>query len=274
VTQSANQSKKDPSVLSIWIHYARCFAGYTVYLFSHLFLFILIIPLTIILSPFKKLSGSFLTHIFNGYVHFLCRIYLPAMGIYRFRELSGLTRIKDNQPAIYIANHRSRLDGPIILSWLKNTGVLIKAKYAETIFFKGLVTHYHFITVDTSSLSSLSTALGRAEKLLKQGINILIFPEGTRATNARLLPFRDFAFRLSRSSKRPVIPVLIHTDTPVLTKSLHSIIQKKCVDIRLRILEPSYIEQREKPAEFADRIRKIMSEELQLLDKGTEWEEL
>ena len=110
------------------IIYLTTFLGYLAYFAGHLFFALMIIPIFLALLPFKRSRQSFIVFAFNTYVYFLTRVYLPFLRVYRFKEISGFDTIDRSIPVVYVANHRSRIDGPILLSLLKNTGVVMKIK--------------------------------------------------------------------------------------------------------------------------------------------------
>jgi 1-acyl-sn-glycerol-3-phosphate acyltransferase len=114
--------------------------------------------------------------------------------------------------------------------------------------------------------------MDRCKELLAAGKNILIFPEGARAASGRLLPFREFAFRLGIETRAPVIPVMVHSDYPFMAKLPGSIFPKNKLNYTIRCLEAHFPLEKESPSAFAARTRERMGQELKLLDQGTVWE--
>jgi 1-acyl-sn-glycerol-3-phosphate acyltransferase len=246
--------------------------GYTVY-FGASIVFLSLFPL--ILIP-VTMSGKFrhfiFVNVYRSFIFFLTRIYLPFVRLYKIVEDLSESTVFSNAPVIYIANHRSQLDGPIALSRLKKTGVLMKSSYARSPLFASFVKHANFISVDSSSVDLMNTALQRCKELLGRGENLLVFPEGSRSRSARLLPFKDLAFRLSIETKVPIIPIVIHTDFPIMAKIRNSLFPPAVMNLTIRSLPPLYPKSNERSTEFSDRIRKIMIDEIKTLDHGTYWE--
>jgi 1-acyl-sn-glycerol-3-phosphate acyltransferase len=212
--------------------------------------------------------------VFNGYNRFLTRIYLPLLGVYRITEERGFDRYPPGKPAIFVANHRSRMDGPFIIPLLPEIGVIIKSSYARMPFYRGLVKYLNFISVDPRSMDSLGDAMRQCRELLAQGKRILIFPEGTRAGGARLNVFKDMAFRLSIDTGVPIVPCIVHTDVPFMAKINGSYFPGRTFSIVLRALGAEYGLANERASAFADRVRQRMAEEIRTLDAGTPWEQL
>lgn len=202
---------------------------------------------------------------------FLTRFWLPLIGIYKIED--RLDHIPgDGKAAIVICNHRSRIEGPLLMSKLKKAAVVMKSAYARLPVYSSLVKHYNFVSVDPSSLDSLAVALGRCKELLSTGHKLMIFPEGARARSKRMLPFKDMAFRLSIESGIPVVPVIIHTDYPFMAKIRGSIFPPVTMKLTMKSLPPVLAEKNERPSTFCERVRQQMIAELKILDTNTIWE--
>jgi 1-acyl-sn-glycerol-3-phosphate acyltransferase len=257
-----------------FFHYFFPFTGYTLYFvatgFFLLMLTGLLVPVILVPSLRKFLLGNFV----NYFTYFLTRIYLPLLGIYKVVEDTTFARVCHDKPVIYVANHRSQLDGPFIMARLKNTGVIMKSLYMRNPMFSLLAKYSNFISVNPSSLDSLSVAMIRCKEMIARGDNLLVFPEGSRSRSARMLQFKDIAFRLSIEADVPVIPVIVHTDYPLMAKMPDSFYPPEKIKLTLRTLGELYAEKGERPAEFANRVRKIMSDQIQVLDRNTYWEHL
>jgi 1-acyl-sn-glycerol-3-phosphate acyltransferase len=229
--------------------------------------------------PFLLLAGikpsiirDMLAETFRIGCAILTRVYLPALGIYSIKEISGLKNANINGPVVYVANHRGRLDGPLLLGIIRNTGIIMKGKYARKSFFSAPVKHLDFISVEPGSINSLAEAAKKCSALINSGKSIIIFPEGARAATGKLLPFKDFAFRMTNNSVVPVVPVIIHSNLPFMAKIKGSHFPDKKFHYRIRFLLPVLRNPGEGPAVFSERIREIMTAELEKLDFGTVWE--
>jgi len=245
--------------------------GYAGYGMGGLFFLVLLLPFSVFLYFSSRLRNKILHRVLRYYCFFLTRIYLPLLQIYRVRKIRGRRRACRHQPAIFISNHRGRLDGPLLLGIIPNAGVIIKSKYADQPVYSSFVKHLDFVSVDPQSLESLGKALDQCRKLLSNGKNLLIFPEGTRAASGKLLPFKDFAFRLAREMNITVIPIVIHSDLPFMAKIKGSHFPRRRFDYYVRFLDPQKCRDDETAADFSMRIRQMMAEHLKELDKGTVW---
>lgn len=222
----------------------------------------------------KKLARKIIKKVFNLFCHLFTRKFLPAFNIYNIVEESGFELINPSTPAIFVANHRSRIDGLLLISKLPNTAVLIKESYINFPLCKIIAEGVDFIGVKSGHLEVLKSLLDKCKKYLLEKKRILIFPEGTRAITQKLNPFREFAFHLAKDTNIPIIPIVIHTDLPFMTKIKGSYFPLKKMNLRIRVLEPLYAEEDEKPSRFANRVKKIVEKHLYDMDKGSIWEKL
>ena len=109
---------------------------------------------------------------------------------------------------MFVANHTSMTDIMLMLVVIKNPFVFVgKAELAKIPVF-GFFYKRTSILVDRNSTKSRQAVFLRAQKRLKQGLNICIFPEGGVPEESILLDeFKDGAFRLAINHKIPIVPL-------------------------------------------------------------------
>lgn len=243
--------------------------GYSGYGVGVLLFVSVILPLAVLLSPFAKASKVFIRNVLYIYIYFLTRIFLPALQIYRIKELSGLEHIPRGSPVIYIANHKGRLDGLLLLGTIKKLSAVIKSKYADTPPYSSFVKYLDFISIDPTSLESLSQAIDRSSRTLMKGVSLLIFPEGTRRGSGKMLPFRDFGFKLAVQNRCAIVPVVIHNNLPFMTKSISSYFPERTFTYSIRFLSPVTPLDGESPETLSERVQKLMLRELRELEESS-----
>ena len=128
----------------------------------------------------------------------------------------GYKIIKDETPEpkksyMFVANHTSMADIMLMLVASKNPFVFVgKAELAKIPLF-GFFYKRTCILVDRSSAKSRQAVFLRAQRRLKQGLSICIFPEGGVPEEHILLDaFKDGAFRLAINHQIPVVPVTFY----------------------------------------------------------------
>ncbi len=145
----------------------------------------------------------------------LCTIYIfPKIGVYRLREVCGLDRIygamggKPERNLIFVANHTSWMDSFFMLALVPDAVIVLKKKYMRMPTICFLVAFFGFIAL-AGSPESARKAFEKSERSLREGRNVIIFPEGRRGAPNRLGGFGKLAFKLSRSTGMDVAPVAI-----------------------------------------------------------------
>jgi 1-acyl-sn-glycerol-3-phosphate acyltransferase len=124
------------------------------------------------------------------------------------------------RPCIFMANHVSNLDPPILLPLFPfRTAFFIKRSLLRIPFVGYGMRLAGFIPVDRGGrLESARESVLAASKVLASGVNISTFPEGTRSRNGILLPFKKGPFYLAMESGVPVVPVSIWGSEHMMTK--------------------------------------------------------
>ncbi|MGB1210211.1 1-acyl-sn-glycerol-3-phosphate acyltransferase [Lacinutrix venerupis] len=113
-----------------------------------------------------------------------------------------------NKSYMFIANHTSMADIMLMLVTVKNPFVFVgKAELAKIPLF-GFFYKRTCILVDRNSPKSRQAVFLRAQKRLKQGLSVCIFPEGLVPEEHILLTdFKDGAFRLAINHQIPIVPI-------------------------------------------------------------------
>lgn len=175
---------------------------YAVFLFIALMLiFGLFIVIPLILSPKGGKISFIFIRLWAGIWSFLCGI--------RY-EIHGKEFIELSKPYIYIFNHRSFLDAPIIPMSIPQEVRAIGKKELSKIPVFGAVVGKLAIWVDRSNPESRRESLEKLMKILNSGISVVVAPEGTRNdTGDTLLPFQKGAFRLSIETRIPILPMAV-----------------------------------------------------------------
>jgi 1-acyl-sn-glycerol-3-phosphate acyltransferase len=124
------------------------------------------------------------------------------------------------KPSIFMANHVSNLDPPILLPLLPyRTAFFIKRSLLKIPVVGFGMRIAGFIPVDRDGrLESARESVEAASKVLASGVNISTFPEGTRSRDGRLLPFKKGPFYLAMESGAPVVPISIWGSEQMMTK--------------------------------------------------------
>lgn len=135
-----------------------------------------------------------------------------AKVLYHIKSYGQSNLPKDNN-FLLCSNHRTLLDAGFVCCCMpkkmaRNTCVIGKSELLDNKLTKMFVVSHNYIPIDRTG-NSIQT-LDRSRKLLNEGWNILIFPEGTNVeNNTKLLPLKDGAAKLAIATNKPIIPVHI-----------------------------------------------------------------
>lgn len=118
---------------------------------------------------------------------------------------------RSHAPAIYISNHTSVVD--IFLGiWLAPSGTCGVAK-KEVVwypFFGQLYLISGHLLLDRGNRASAVASLSKMAALMhRHGLGVWIWPEGTRARDGRLKPFKKGFAHLALASRRPIVPIVV-----------------------------------------------------------------
>jgi 1-acyl-sn-glycerol-3-phosphate acyltransferase len=200
------------------------------------------------------LSYSFLI----GLARLLTRIVLGS----KF-DLRGTANVPQSGPLLMVSNHVGAVDPAIIGAWTPRP-VWFMAK-AE--LFKGgwawLMRGYQAFPVVRHSPDR--TALRRALDLLKHGSAVVLFPEGHRSENARLLRAEPGAGFIARRSGAPLVPIAITGTQNVLGR--HSRIPRRA-EVAMTFGEPFQLPERNRdgsPMDHQQSADYLMTKIAQLL---------
>jgi 1-acyl-sn-glycerol-3-phosphate acyltransferase len=129
------------------------------------------------------------------------------------RELLGWEQLPEairegRQPVIFMANHESLLDPPVLVGALPIPAVYLSKKelmWMVPIGWAAMMAGTIFI--DRSNREKAVKSIHEAAKSIRGGKNVVLFPEGTRTRTGEMLPFKKGGFALALDAGTPIIPL-------------------------------------------------------------------
>lgn len=170
--------------------------------------------------------------------------YCTSVAVKGAENLEGF-----NGPAIFIANHQSHMDTPVLMSALPThvQNNLYFGAAADRWFVKGkkkliLQPWYQSLALGNFPIvrGGGSRTLDYAKWLLDQQANICIFPEGTRAMDGKLGRFRHGVTLLALEKRVPVVPLLLKGLRELRPKGAKEVTPGP---VSVTIMEPVYLTQ-------------------------------
>ncbi len=175
-------------------------------------------------------------------------------------EVAGRDRLRTwNEPFVFCANHQSVSDIPVLLSIFPQLKFLVK----ENLFWLfpiGLQLRLcGYVPAAKDKPGAAERVFAKAGLWLRRGSNMLIFPEGTRSPDGRLLRFGQAAFALAQRSGVPVVPVAVAGTGRVIAKG--RFLYDFTGVVRVEILEPLRVEG--DPKACASKVRALIQRAIQ-----------
>ena len=125
-------------------------------------------------------------------------------------EVRGLEHLAPGRNYIFMANHVSNLDPPVLIPVIPGrSSVLVKKELFRTPILGTGMKLAQLVPVDRSDREAAISSVQAAVDVLRSGLHMIIYPEGTRSPDGRLLPFKKGPFHLAMDSGVPVVPVTI-----------------------------------------------------------------
>jgi len=153
-----------------------------------------------------------------------CDLALALAGVKL--EIVGEENLWAARPAVFIANHQSSLDAPLMGALLRRdfTGVAKKeAQFDPRMAIAGLFVDPAYI--DRSHPDSAKRDLAALADRIRAGTSVVMMPEGTRSPTPNVLPFKKGAFHLAMQARVPIVPIVVRNAGELMwrnSKLLHS----------------------------------------------------
>lgn len=189
------------------------------------------------------LARAFLTSLFSfvwtlacSFIAILSLIFSPSGALYlgiarRWAELTFFVGgievrksvspgIDEGQSYLYLSNHESLTDILALYATLPQKVVMVaKRSLLFLPLFGWGMWLAGFVFIDRKNRQAAYRSLETAGQRLKKGRSVLVFPEGTRSTDAELLPFKRGGFLLAQAARIPVVPVGVAGTRAILPRN-------------------------------------------------------
>ncbi|MBN2898763.1 MAG: 1-acyl-sn-glycerol-3-phosphate acyltransferase [Clostridia bacterium] len=129
----------------------------------------------------------------------------------------GEEHIPKDQTVLFVGNHQSNFDIPILLTYIKGTkGFIAKKELEKMPIINQWMRAINCVFMDRDNLRQSAIAINQGIKFLKAGTSMVVFPEGTRSRDGEPLEFKQGALKLATKSGVPVVPVTIKGSVDIM----------------------------------------------------------
>ena len=125
--------------------------------------------------------------------------------------VEGLERVPKDRSAVFMSNHQSLVDIPVLFQAIPHTTLRMvgKSELSKVPFWGRAASAAEFVFVDRSNRERAVSSLKNATKTMASGVSIWISPEGTRSKTGQLGKLKRGGFHLAKQTDCPIIPSAI-----------------------------------------------------------------
>ncbi len=169
-----------------------------------LFLIIAVPPAALVVFPWTLITGKIGFLYWIGITITRCVVRITGT---RF-QVRGLDQIDPAGTYIFMSNHVSNLDPPILMPLIpRRTSVLVKKELWRVPILARALDLASLVPVERNNREAAIQSIKRAGEVMRQGVNMMVYPEGTRSTDGRLHAFKKGPFHLAAETGFPIVPV-------------------------------------------------------------------
>ena len=180
-----------------------------------LYQLVIVLPLFIVLSIITatvtvvgcRLGNGHFWGYYPGKIWARITCYLLFLPVH----VEGRENLDPKQSYVFVANHQGAFDIFLIYGFLNRNFKWMMKKSLRKVPFLGVACEYaHHIYVDRSGASKIRKTYDNAREILREGMSLVVFPEGARTFTGHMGKFRRGAFMLASELQLPVCPLTIN----------------------------------------------------------------
>jgi 1-acyl-sn-glycerol-3-phosphate acyltransferase len=134
-------------------------------------------------------------------------------------KIEGMEHLNGKGPYIFMANHQGYYDVFALLGYLPyQFKWLVKKELFSIPFFGWTMAAVGYISIDREGNRQTVEAMNEAAQRIRDGMSVVIFPEGSRSPDGSIQPFKKGGFTLAIKSKVPIVPISITGSRDIMPK--------------------------------------------------------
>lgn len=133
---------------------------------------------------------------------------------------TGAAQVPPGRAYVYMANHQSHLDIPVLYATLPSPTIRMvgKAELFRIPLWGRAARAAEYIEIDRGDHAKAMASMAAAGRLIADGVSVFIAPEGTRSRDGRLGPLKKGGFHLALGAHAPIVPVAIRGTIDILPR--------------------------------------------------------
>ena len=162
------------------------------------------------------------------------KVCLLANGVHL--EMEGLEHLHKEGPYVFMSNHQGSYDIFSLLGYLpfQFKWLVKKELFLIPVLGWGMAA-VGYISIDRAGTRETVEAMNKAARKIREGMSVVIFPEGSRSPDGSIQPFKKGGFTLAVKSKVPIVPIAIAGSREINPKDKMTVSPG---NIRIRIGQP------------------------------------
>lgn len=161
------------------------------------------------------------------------RITLWAAGVRA--TVHDPERMAGGEPRIYVSNHLSWFDIPVLSAVLPRYKFVAKAELFKVPVFGPAIRAIGMVPIERQNRKAAFEAYDVAARKIRAGNSVVVFPEGSRGYDYPIRPFKKGPFVLAIAAQVPIVPVLTYGTHDVFAKGTMLV---RSGPVHVHLLEP------------------------------------
>ncbi|MGC4961207.1 HAD-IB family hydrolase [Gordonia sp. DT218] len=174
------------------------------------------------------------------------------------RVLDGAEYLTSNRPCVFVFNHQSKLDLPVIIHLVRRDATGVAKKEVKRVPVLGqILDAAGLVFIDRADAGKAIEQMQPAvRKLRDEGVSLVVAPEGTRSSTPRIGPFKKGPFHIAMQAGVPVVPVVLRNTGELMWRGSQLI---KPGTVEVKVLPPVDTSQwrPEDAGKHADEVRQM-----------------
>lgn len=159
-----------------------------------------------------------------------------ALSGVRIDVVEGEDYLFSHRPCVFVFNHQSKLDAPVLIHLLKQEVTAVAKKEVKTVPVLGQIFDLAgLVFIDRADPDKAKKQLEPAVAKLREGVSLVVAPEGTRSSTPRLGPFKKGAFHIAMQAQVPIVPIVLRNTGELMWRGAQLI---KPGTVEVKVLPP------------------------------------
>jgi 1-acyl-sn-glycerol-3-phosphate acyltransferase len=134
-------------------------------------------------------------------------------------RVEGMEHLNGKGPYLFMSNHQGFYDIFALLGHLPYQFKWLAKKELFSVPFLGwTMAAVGYISIDRGGTRNTVEAMNEAAQKIRDGMSVVIFPEGSRSPDGSIQPFKKGGFTLAIKSKVPIVPIAISGSRDIMPK--------------------------------------------------------